>query len=89
MGNLLMLNGNGFFSATAGMFLREYAVFWIAGLILCLPVVPWLQNKLRRFPRLYGVASVGLYPLGMACLLLVCVCYMVKSGYNPFIYFNF
>ena len=29
------------------------------------------------------------YPVGMAGLFFVCVTYLVRSGYNPFIYFNF
>lgn len=30
-----------------------------------------------------------LYPIGMILLFLVCVTYMVKGSYNPFIYFQF
>ena len=81
MANLFCLNGNGFFSAEAWMLLRENWL-WLAGsLLVCVP--PDIRGRLtRRLPE-------PLYPAAMLALFGVCLIYLVRSDYNPFIYFNF
>ena len=87
--NLLWINGNGFFSSTAWMFLQEYAFIWIAGILLCMPTAKWLSSHLNKRPVLNTVISCGFAPIAMLGLTIVCVTYLIKGGYNPFIYFNF
>ena len=70
------------------MFLQEYAVYWVIGILLCLPAAGWMKKKLASLPKL-SKTSLRVYPVGMAGLFFVCVTYLVRSGYNPFIYFNF
>ncbi len=97
MGNLFGLHQNGLYNSYVWMFLKEYAVFWAAGIIFCLPVGKWLERrlaaKLSGKPAICGkaaaVGSAALYPVCMLGLFFVCVIYLVKGGYNPFIYFNF
>lgn len=89
LGNMFGLNGNGFFSGQALMFLQEYAVYWVIGILLCLPTAGWLKKKLASLPKLSKTSFAVVYPVGMAGLFFVCVTYLVRSGYNPFIYFNF
>lgn len=90
LGNLFMLNHNGFFSETAWMFLREYALVWLAGVLFSMPVIQWAGNRLKvGHPRLAAFAAGGMYPVVMGGLFFICVCYLARSGYNPFIYFNF
>lgn len=45
LGNMFGLNGNGFFSGQALMFLQEYAVYWVIGILLCLPAAGWLKKE--------------------------------------------
>ena len=86
LGNLFGLYHNPFFSYYTWMFLREYFYFWIIGICICFPVFPALrQYILEKHPRLESV----LYPAGMIMIFLLSVVYLSKSGYNPFIYFNF
>ncbi|MFR0879697.1 MAG: hypothetical protein ACLSGG_07415 [[Clostridium] leptum] len=56
--------------------------------ILCLPAAGWLKKKLASCRSCRNKLAV-VYPVGMAGLFFVCVTYLVRSGYNPFIYFNF
>ena len=70
-------------------FLQEYAVYWVIGILLCLPAAGWLKKKLASLPKLSKTSFAVVYPVGMAGLFFVCVTYLVRSGYNPFIYFNF
>lgn len=89
MGNLFGLNRNGWYSDIALMFLREYAVFWIVGILLSFPFAGWVKEKASRHPGIAAVGNLVLYPAGLLGLFWVCVVYLVKGGYNPFIYFNF
>lgn len=47
------------------------------------------EKKLASLPKLSKTSFAVVYPVGMAGLFFVCVTYLVRSGYNPFIYFNF
>ena len=76
----------------APLFLLENA--WVLALALAFsfPLASWLQERLDTFrpkgidlPLLWDL----LYALGLAALGTVCVCYLVKGSYNPFIYFRF
>lgn len=89
MGNLFGLNRNGFYSSYVWMLLREFWVFWLVGVLLCVPVGGWLKKRLAHRKKLRGISGMVLYPLGMCMVLALCVIYLAKGGYNPFIYFNF
>jgi alginate O-acetyltransferase complex protein AlgI len=88
--NLFGANNNGFYSPVALMFLREYGIFFLLGLICCTPV-------LKNFGKLVKNSLMGVWgdiyafflPFGYLALFIVCVTYLAKGTYNPFIYFNF
>ena len=89
--NMFMLNGNGFFSDTALMFLRENWLWFILSVLVCIPpdtLKGWAGRVLARL-RLQAPKLSALYPAAMLLLFAVCVIYLVRSDYNPFIYFNF
>ena len=90
LGNMFCGYGNPFFSPYTWMFLREYAWIWIAGIVCCIPIVQPLQKKFceGRNGKNQGIFS-ALYPVTLVGLFVVCTVYVSKSGYNPFIYFNF
>ena len=62
LGNMFGLNGNGFFSGQALMFLQEYAVYWVIGILLCVPVAGWLKKKLASRPKLSKTSFAVVYP---------------------------
>ncbi|AWB45607.1 membrane-bound O-acyltransferase family protein [Paenibacillus sp. CAA11] len=88
LSSMFGLHGTGFWSDTTYMFMKEYAVFFILGLLFSTPIAKKI-NKFTvegaRFSRVFELV----YPLGMIMIFLVCVAYLVKGTYNPFIYFNF
>ena len=93
MRNMFGLNGNGIFSDTAWMFCRENWLFIVIGIFACMPSEFYL-DKIRSFigsGRQAAIQKTGslLYPVGMTGLFIVCLVYLVRGGYNPFIYFNF
>lgn len=88
--NMLGLNNNGFYSETAVMLLRENAVFFLAGIVFCIPVARRVNERLYKAP--YSAANrilTVIYPVALLLLLLVSVSYLASGTYNPFIYFNF
>ena len=88
--NLVGLGGNSFLNDMTGFLLHEYWIFLVLGTVLSLPVAKKVNTYLvsPRSGKLGAMAS-WLYPAAMFALYLVCVSYIVRGSYNPFIYFNF
>ena len=88
--NLVGLGGNSFLNDMTGFLLHEYWIFLVLGAVLSLPVAKKVNTYLvnPRSGKLGAMAS-WLYPAAMFALYLVCVSYIVRGSYNPFIYFNF
>lgn len=88
--NMLGLNRNGFCSDVAWMLLRENWVFLLLGLVFSMPLARNMNEYLYHHPKSpLGHGLTVLYPLGLAALFVVSVCYLMSGTYNPFIYFNF
>ncbi len=88
---LFGLGGAGLYNNEATYYLREYGLTSLLGLIACLPVKDALQSFLGRFKTggNAGLVTVHLrYALVLAVFALSIV-YLVKSDFNPFIYFRF
>lgn len=70
------------------LYLKEYWIFWICGMILCVPLGECLK---KRFLRHKNVDKVWLFikPFLLSFLFIVAIMYLVVNDYNPFIYFNF
>ncbi|MFH5187379.1 MBOAT family O-acyltransferase [Paenibacillus sp. TAB 01] len=88
LGNMFGLNHNGFWSDYTYMFAKEYGVFFLLGIIFSTPIAKRI-NKLVVDGAPFSKSLEFTYPLGILFLFLLCVCYLVKGTYNPFIYFNF
>lgn len=88
--NLFGINQNIFWNANAGFLIREYALFLIAGIILCMPLARKCNELLIADSKSFvGKCMTAAYPICMMGLFVLCVIYLVRGGYNPFIYFNF
>ncbi len=86
--DMFCLSGNSFYDAATGYWLRQYAVVLIAGLIFSLPVIPFLNRKFNETVvanRIWNSVKC----LGLLLCFVASVSYVISSGYNPFIYFNF
>lgn len=88
--NLFGLSGNSFYNALTGFLLREYWIWLVLGIVMCFPVAQRCNTLLaqKRMGAL-GKAVGFLYPAAMMMLFLLCLVYLVRGSYNPFIYFNF
>ncbi len=70
------------------LYLREYAVFFIFGLLLSLPFVSTLKRIIEK-KKMPGWVMESLATVTLFILFIVSVSYLIKGTYNPFIYFNF
>ena len=88
--NMFGLNSNGLLSTRALMFVREYGVFFIAGIIFSTPIAKRI-NKLNVDEKMPFIGKVMdlFYPIVIIGLFIICLTYLVIGSYNPFIYFNF
>lgn len=84
-GTMFGVNGANGWDATAGMFLREYGWFLLAGVIFGLPIGKWLREKVRVPDAPLRVVCA----LGLVAMMAVALSYVAVVDYNPFIYFNF
>lgn len=86
--NMFGINSGGLWSDYTFMFLKEYAVFFIFGIILSTPIAKQMNKYIVDGAPLSRSLEYT-YPIGITFLFLVCIAYLVKGTYNPFIYFNF
>ena len=88
--NMFGLNGNGFASDTALMFVKEYLPFFVGGIIFSTPIAKRINkmNAEKKMPVIGNILTV-IYPVVIIGLFLISMCYLVIGSYNPFIYFNF
>ena len=80
--------GKGFWSDYTFMFLKEYGVFFIAGIVFSIPIAKRMNKFIVERQPGSILLEIG-YPFVIMALFLMCVSYLTKGTYNPFIYFNF
>ncbi|MCT4542197.1 MAG: MBOAT family protein [Vallitalea sp.] len=78
----------GFWSDYTFMFLKEYIVFFTAGIIFSTPIAKRMNTFIVDGTPGSIILDFG-YPFVMILMFLICVSYLTKGTYNPFIYFNF
>lgn len=86
--NMFGLNNNGFWSDYTYMFIKENIVFWIMAVIFSTPISKKANKFIVEKYPLYREMSI-FYPIAIMGIFFICICYLVKGTYNPFIYFNF
>ena len=88
---LLVMFGRGvpLTDASAGFYLREYAIVFVAGIIGSLPLLPWMRKRMsgksEKGYLAYQVAGYGV----QLVLFILSVSFLVMNAHNPFIYINF
>ncbi|MFZ2538360.1 MAG: MBOAT family protein [Oscillospiraceae bacterium] len=88
--NMFGLNNNGFYSSLALVFIKENALWLILGIILSTPIARKInlllvERKMSMIGNVYNIV----YPIAMTGLFLICIVYLARGTYNPFIYYNF
>ena len=89
---MLGIGGSGSTDPAFGFYLSENAVFLALAFLFSFPFAFWLREKLsslRPFGQDLSLLWDLLYAVGLTAVGVLCVCYLVKGTYNPFIYFRF
>ncbi len=78
---MMGIGANPLWDDTAAFYLLENYTVLILAIIVSIPIIKTLNQK-PKFSRVF----TAIRPF---FVLLLCIAYMVKGSYNPFIYFNF
>lgn len=79
---------NGFWSSYTFMFVKENIIFFIAAIVFSTPIAKKTNKFIVDKAPGYRIME-ELYPVAIIGLFFICVSYLVKGTYNPFIYFKF
>lgn len=82
------LSNNGFWSDYTYMFIRENLIFFLAAIILSMPISRRVNKFLIQKEKFYKLFEFA-YPIAMILLFLISMSYITKGINNTFIYFNF
>lgn len=84
IGSMFCLSGNKGVDYNALLYLKEYAFFFVFGLVVAVPIIKTINKKYTDKLWWY-YTKTGL----LIVVLIISISYMVTGSYNPFIYFNF
>ena len=70
------------------MFIRENIVFILIGFMFSIPIARRTNEYIVTGKRGSLIFDI-FYPFCILFMFLICVTYLAKGTYNPFIYFNF
>lgn len=79
------IHTTGLLDEKAVYYFAEYKMFLLIGMAAALPIAVWLRAQAGR----HGAWIERLRPVWCAVVFLVALSFIVKGGYNPFIYFDF
>lgn len=83
------MSGNPMFSNETLLYLSNYYVIFIAGIVCSLPIVPFIKKKSETLSDKKKLLLECVGVVSMFIVFIVALSYMVKGTYSPFIYFNF
>lgn len=68
--------------------LKDYWIFILAAIILCFPIVPWMDKKLKSSKMIHTLFEVTIVVIVVAAFIWA-VSFVVSGLNNPFAYANF
>ena len=79
---------SGLLDAEVIRILREFGVYYLLGILFCMPVGPWIMKRFgtgeARRAALQTLAAIG-----TVIAFLWAVSFLIMGSHNPFIYYNF
>ena len=82
------LNGNALIDDTLLFYLDQNKTVLFLCVLFSMPVCKWVNTLIESNPLSSKIRGY-VYPAAMLVLMFVSISFMIKSSYNPFIYFNF
>lgn len=78
------IGAKGLIDKAVWVYIAQNWIYFIFALIGSVPLMPWIDNKLKT-----NRAWQTVYAVGIVVCLVVSVSFISNNAYNPFIYFNF
>lgn len=78
------IGAKGLIDKAVWAYIAQNWIYFIFALIGSVPLMPWIDNKLKT-----NRAWQTVYAVGIVVCLVVSVSFISNNAYNPFIYFNF
>ncbi|MBQ4517830.1 MAG: MBOAT family protein [Clostridia bacterium] len=78
---MFAFNLNSFLDSDFIWYIKNFAIVLIIAIVFSMPVAKYIKKILNKVPCLEEIA--------LTAILLISVSFMLRSTYNPFIYFNF
>lgn len=74
----------GFMDSAVFPCLRQNSAYYLAALVCCVPVFPFLEKR-------FGLSRIwrGIYVIGILSVFILSLSFISNNAYSPFIYFNF
>lgn len=94
IGRLLGAGELPFVSTEAIYYLKSYGVTMLVGILGCMPVLPWVTDKLLVYAEQKQCVAVRMMagiakPILLIALVVLSTAYLVDGSFNPFLYFRF
>lgn len=70
---------------TTVFYLSNYKFYFIAGILCCFPIIPFVKKKIDTSKPIIKIAA----GIALLTVFLLSLTFIIKGSYNPFIYFNF
>lgn len=86
------LNNTSLIDGNALIYLNDYWMVYVIGIICSIPIIPWLKEKLYSNNKNQNQVKLVLsftLPIVYMILMVFSMILLVNSTYNPFIYFRF
>lgn len=85
------LAGAGFVDQKTLFYLAQYRTELVLGVLLSMPLVPWLRDRWKSLPVPSSVRIVYGYgrPVVVVALLAISIAYVVTTTFVPFVYARF
>jgi len=83
------VNSNNIIDRLSLYYLHDYGIYFVVGLLLCIPVANIIKEKIQRMFTKYPIYEVVVVPSAVFLLFLLSTIFLANSTYNPFIYFRF
>lgn len=83
-----------FVSAETLYYLKSYGVTLLVGIVGCMPVIPWIIEKLSGYTGskqsavMHTAVNIA-KPVILIALVVLSTAYLVDGSFNPFLYFRF
>ncbi|WP_294344577.1 MBOAT family O-acyltransferase [uncultured Clostridium sp.] len=85
--SMIGIGANGLVDNVTIMYIKENIIFFITGILFSMPVIDYITKKIKR-KKIYAILEFS-SSIIVFILFIICITYLVKNTYNPFIYFNF